>query len=179
MFLWCRALMMSRSHDVTPLWCHVLMLLFIAADILWWCDFVYLDGHFGFQCFIGMCSAFQIYDFRKSSLFDLRSLVDDPSFHQSVTKLSSESTPYFNQFHQGRPGIQTSATSHEVPITPKPDISHDGMVATELPVGRVSKVLFFSKGVTNYCCSRARFENCSCSHSLLTYTVIALVLWAS
>ncbi|XP_067934870.1 cilia- and flagella-associated protein 65-like [Watersipora subatra] len=31
----------------------------------------------------------------------LRSLVDDPSFHQSVTKLASESTPYFSQFHQG------------------------------------------------------------------------------
>ena len=30
--------------------------------------------------------------------FNYRSLVDDPSFHQSVTKLSNESTPYFSQF---------------------------------------------------------------------------------
>lgn len=35
----------------------------------------------------------------------LRSLVDDPSFHQSVTKLTSEATPYFNQFRP-KPSVE-------------------------------------------------------------------------
>lgn len=47
----------------------------------------------------------------------LRSLVDDPSFHQSVTKLTSEATPYFNQFKSSQ-GVDPSGGLVEGISTP-------------------------------------------------------------
>lgn len=52
-----------------------------------------------------------------------RSLVDDPSFHQSVTKLGKESTPYFNQFHEGA-DASTGATFAEISAKAITDVEH-------------------------------------------------------
>ena len=59
----------------------------------------------------------------------LRSLVDDPSFHQSVTKLTSEATPYFNQF-KPRPALE-GGMEDDSP-------SALGMMETPLPPSQAS-----------------------------------------